>query len=374
MDENLISTADCIADNALSGLIKQRCNNELLEFSTRLKPNSENFRLEVLQLLDEIFSFKKVAFSYISEDGYFSDLCDRNLQLDDFKLYLDKYSKFDFFVPAHTDGKKRVYRIGDFMSYEEFEHTKIHDILSNCGMYYEAVIYLYYRHNPVAGLSFFREKEKNDFTEEDLQLLDEIRKILENQLSVHLDLKDFSREMQEKQMIQKTLQNLAEGVILCGDDFHVHYANDTVREFLPPRYRTADYSGYEQFITEKLLPVFESQGQQVSFIPDLPDITVSLKSFFISSVNKKLLPIYEILFMRNPLKTNRGWVDHITERCLTNREKQICDLMLQGLDNDQIVDTLNISIHTCRRHLENIYKKLGISRRFELFTLFQHYL
>jgi DNA-binding CsgD family transcriptional regulator/PAS domain-containing protein len=354
-----------------AGKVKPKYDTKLLKFSTRLKPDSENFRLEVLRHLDDIFGFNKVAFSYISEDGYFSDLRDLNIQQDDFKLYKDKGSKHDFFAPVHTDGKKRIYRIGDFMSYEEFERTEIHDILSNCGMYYEAVIYLYYRQNPVAALMFLREKEKNDFTEEDLELFDMIRGILEYQLSLHLDIKDFSKEIKEKQLMQKALRNLAEGVILCDDNFHVLYANDAVSSFLPSLYNTEN--GYEKFITEKLLPVFERQGQQVFFIHELPGITITLKSFFTTDAGKKLQPVYEILFMQNPLKTNRGWTGLAAEKLLTNREKEICDLTLQGLDNYQIAEHLNISVHTCKRHLENIYRKLGVSRRFELFTLFQRY-
>jgi DNA-binding CsgD family transcriptional regulator len=121
------------------------------------------------------------------------------------------------------------------------------------------------------------------------------------------------------------------------------------------------------------MPVFERQGQRVFFIPELPGITLTLKSFFVSNAEKELIPIYEILFMQNPLRVNKKWADFTSSKALTNREKEISDLILQGLDNYQIADCLYISVHTCKRHLENIYHKLGVSRRFELFTLFQRY-
>jgi DNA-binding CsgD family transcriptional regulator len=359
---------------SFSGSIREEVKHiyydQLLELNIRLKPNSLSFRTDVLLLLKELFGYDKVAFAYVTSEGYFSDFCDCNLRSGDYSLYLNKYSKIDFFVPANNDKKKCVCRIGDFMTYDEFEGTRIHEILSNCGFYYEAVMYLCYRQNPAAALIFYREKERDDFSEQELYLFEEIKKILEHQMILYFDLRDYLKELKEKEMMQKALQNMMEGIILCDDSFHVLFANDVVNDLVPDQYKTA---GYDKFITEKLMPVFERQGQRVFFIPELPGITLTLKSFFVSNAEKELIPIYEILFMQSPLKANKKWVDFTSSKTLTNRENEISNLMLQGLDNYQIADYLHISVHTCKRHLENIYRKLGVSRRFELFTLFQRY-
>lgn len=55
---------------------------------------------------------------------------------------------------------------------------------------------------------------------------------------------------------------------------------------------------------------------------------------------------------------------------LTPREEEVCLLVLEGLDDQEIQESLEISLGTVKRHLSNIKKKLGVSRREELLGLF----
>ena len=48
---------------------------------------------------------------------------------------------------------------------------------------------------------------------------------------------------------------------------------------------------------------------------------------------------------------------------LTNREKQVLDLMRIGRKDREIADELVISISTVRKHAENIYVKLGVRNK-----------
>lgn len=50
---------------------------------------------------------------------------------------------------------------------------------------------------------------------------------------------------------------------------------------------------------------------------------------------------------------------------LTAREKEVLQLMAQGLANKQIAFSLGISEHTVKFHLSSLYAKLGISSRTE---------
>ncbi len=56
---------------------------------------------------------------------------------------------------------------------------------------------------------------------------------------------------------------------------------------------------------------------------------------------------------------------------LSKREKEIVRLLLLGENQKAIEDKLFISYHTVKNHVYNIYKKLGIKNRFQLFSLFQ---
>lgn len=54
---------------------------------------------------------------------------------------------------------------------------------------------------------------------------------------------------------------------------------------------------------------------------------------------------------------------------LTNREKEVLDLLIKGYPSEVICSTLFISTNTLKRHVQNIYNKLNVHNRAELFKL-----
>ncbi|GBU29569.1 hypothetical protein R84B8_03142 [Treponema sp. R8-4-B8] len=54
---------------------------------------------------------------------------------------------------------------------------------------------------------------------------------------------------------------------------------------------------------------------------------------------------------------------------LTDREKDIVEVMMRGKSNKEIADTLLISIRTVGAYLQNVYKKTGAPNRFALYSL-----
>lgn len=53
-------------------------------------------------------------------------------------------------------------------------------------------------------------------------------------------------------------------------------------------------------------------------------------------------------------------------RSLTNREREICDLVATGLSNDDIADRLTISRYTVKVHVSSILAKLGVPDRVQV--------
>jgi DNA-binding NarL/FixJ family response regulator len=58
--------------------------------------------------------------------------------------------------------------------------------------------------------------------------------------------------------------------------------------------------------------------------------------------------------------------DVVLLRTLTRRELAVLQLLGRGVDTRGIADTLGISVHTVRTHLQNLYAKLGCHRRLEV--------
>ena len=48
---------------------------------------------------------------------------------------------------------------------------------------------------------------------------------------------------------------------------------------------------------------------------------------------------------------------------LTQREKEILDLLIEGYSNQQMAAKLVISIHTVKAHIESIYRKFGVHNK-----------
>lgn len=48
---------------------------------------------------------------------------------------------------------------------------------------------------------------------------------------------------------------------------------------------------------------------------------------------------------------------------LTDREKDILKLIINGKSNPEIAKALNISIHTVKAHTESIYRKFGVHNK-----------
>ena len=54
---------------------------------------------------------------------------------------------------------------------------------------------------------------------------------------------------------------------------------------------------------------------------------------------------------------------------LTEREREVLALMVEGLNNTQIAGRLSVSPSTIKSHVSNILSKLGVSSRTEAVTL-----
>ena len=62
-------------------------------------------------------------------------------------------------------------------------------------------------------------------------------------------------------------------------------------------------------------------------------------------------------------------LDSLLSYQLTKREAEVAELLLSGMDNKGISDTLCISINTVRQHIQRIYKKTGVVSRSQLILL-----
>jgi DNA-binding NarL/FixJ family response regulator len=76
------------------------------------------------------------------------------------------------------------------------------------------------------------------------------------------------------------------------------------------------------------------------------------------------LALQALSSVRRPQPVNAGGLN-----LLTRRERQVVDLLAEGLTNREIGERLGLSRHTIKNYLLKIFDKLGVSNRVELLFL-----
>lgn len=75
----------------------------------------------------------------------------------------------------------------------------------------------------------------------------------------------------------------------------------------------------------------------------------------------------ECILEKEQLERARRWREDVTTKWenLSVRERKVLQLLTEGAKNKTIAQTLEITVNTVEKHLENIYRKLGVKSRAE---------
>lgn len=75
----------------------------------------------------------------------------------------------------------------------------------------------------------------------------------------------------------------------------------------------------------------------------------------------------EFLFDKEQIERAQKWREEVITKweSLSDREREVLQLLTEGQDNSTIAASLEISINTVEKHLKNIYQKLAVSSRSE---------
>lgn len=114
-----------------------------------------------------------------------------------------------------------------------------------------------------------------------------------------------------------------------------------------------------------------------SLYPDRTEITMQLNSLFLILYN--LLPLIWIIRYRHIvalMDSSRASSDHLPEHfmnelSITRREREVLALACAGKTNQEIANTLFISLQTVKDHVYSIYRKTGVRNRVELANMFR---
>jgi len=137
------------------------------------------------------------------------------------------------------------------------------------------------------------------------------------------------------------------------------------------------------FIIYKYIDNFDSHQKQIIrkilYIIGATIIIEVLTLIFAKGLITKL-PFYPIIYfivnfiLFMDLKQKKMLIsdkDNLECYNLTERELKIVELILAGYTNGSIGEYLDISSNTVKNHISNIYKKINVSNRYELMSIFK---
>lgn len=99
---------------------------------------------------------------------------------------------------------------------------------------------------------------------------------------------------------------------------------------------------------------------------DEPPATLGLAIRQVAHREQYLSPSLAVKILQNHRTKTALTESHVSNiNSLTNREREILDLLAQGLSNKAIASRLYLSVRTVEGHLANIYSRLGVHSRTE---------
>jgi DNA-binding CsgD family transcriptional regulator len=150
---------------------------------------------------------------------------------------------------------------------------------------------------------------------------------------------------------------------------------DNVREALP--YYVEIYKPFNiHFSAQVSLVHNQNFVGVISLYRSKDDLDFSEKEIFALDILKDHLAyhLYMTAAAENLIRQQaKAFIDPLALKTvykLTDRESELVGLLFQGFSNDDVAKQLNISLHTVKKHLLNIYRKSGVTSRLQLFYLF----
>lgn len=95
------------------------------------------------------------------------------------------------------------------------------------------------------------------------------------------------------------------------------------------------------------------------------------EAFYLRSLAQHTNYAYYTIRQRDgqQVRQARTMEEIIETYALTRREAEVLKLVFQGRNNQEILDQLMVSRHTLLKHLQNLYRKCGVSSRWDLLKL-----
>jgi DNA-binding CsgD family transcriptional regulator len=293
-----------------------------------------------------------------------------------YKKYFHQYDPIQLIKGPHC--RKRVIRLEELIDYHSFVSSKFYcDFLRPQKIHHKLYINLYTCDRYHGRIALYRPAGSEGFSKEDLHVLG----IMAPFFAFALDHNELCTRTRLRESILNIVdKNLSIGIILLDDSMRPVYMNQKAKafcqsligcrpvgnEFIPV---PATLLNHCRGLAEEL-----KRCQRDAFV--LPQYTVvqinDFQKFHVSSrALEQVLSKGERLFMIaiEEMPESKRFDQERLKKIygLTDREIDIVVQTCQGLTNAEIAQKLFVSEVTVKKHIQNVFQKMGVKHRAALF-------
>ncbi|MGG1660871.1 helix-turn-helix domain-containing protein [Brevibacillus sp. NRS-1366] len=353
------------------GVSKTNCL-KVLKFIDSIMVPEENFRKQVLVSLSQIFGFNRTIFWTADSQGNLYDPLTYNLEDSLIQDYVSYYSQFDLLHPQkilHRISTSNTLRINDIMPFQEYEQSVYYKQFMRAYGYYDEMGVFLEKGNKLLGvIGFAGSKQEKGFTAYDTQVLGILSKYIVSPLDTFARLEGIAHE----KILFEAHSNMSSiGMIIVEPPASIRYVNPAAQDICTELTRENKGTNSIKSFIGKLLEN-HSYSRILPFVttvrsPALLEITIHVLPSIQTQSSFQRKPQYVVYLIPKSQSASRI-ASHDSDKpaLLTRKEWEVYDLVQQGYTNQQISVELHISFNTVKRHLQNIYKKLGVTNRTSL--------
>lgn len=337
----------------MSKLINKQDYKKTIKFIHNISSNSSDIRETIQTSLKELWDYRNTVFWIADENGNISDPLLFGIKNKTIYDYIDNFEDFDFLHP------KKYLQILDRQTAFNIQNTLDKDNLEN-NYYYkefmkkydysdEMVVNFMHNNKLIATLGFLSKENERQFNKKDIKLFQMLGGVISQQL---IQEWTFNSILGQKNLLQMELDVSNDGYIMIDNRGNIIYLNKKASLIMDELFDLLNIRNSNELINYILLNVMKFGGY----------INTHKNIYKLSLIHNNDYSYSLIKLQQN----NQKLIDsNPSERfkLLTQRELEICDLIVKGYTNKEIAKRLFISINTVKIHIKNIYKKINVTNR-----------
>lgn len=331
---------------------------KVINFLCSIESSSHNYYQTVINSLNEVFNYKYIAFFV---NGNSRRPIATNLSPTIIEEYANQYYNQDIFNNKTLHQKHNVISIEDIMPYNQYIKTPYYEQFHKRHNFdFSIAIPLKVDHQLIGGIGIHKTKDCGDFSPVEKSIFANISKFISINLKKYFQANHLEFNYN---VLTNSLDFLPMGVIVIDNDLNTLYHNQISKEFCSDIALSINTNPINK-IKGIILDRFTSfNHNQFSFEFELGDYRVSIESLphvqHVFNHHKQLFGIY-----LQPKSKEKSFIHKAIDAYgLSKREAEIIDLISKGYGNNEIANTLFLSINTVKSHLNNIFNKLNVNNR-----------